>query len=368
MNWRIGHSFLSSGLREAQYENLFAAANMGHLSSEFLAGMRKKYKTVVEELCTKSKTDALRQEIASTEDLMQGIEIMTDARHGTRKNAKDTDVICLGGLSHKCLWNGHITRAVDPVTQRHEMIGVKQMYQYFDETDTPIYLHVHDDNRSVSKYVENERPETQNAIDIWHETSKIPSKFRKISSGPNYAKGKTWHEELHDKGAPVKKHINYSLRNCNGDETKLCQMIDTVVYHYQDIHTDCPAESRCRADQHYELSKQHIKDEKAAELLTKFLHSLNLYKRPDRYKHCKDTSYVESFNRAIKIFHSKDVHFSNEECEMRNQLAILSWNENVDREYTSLSQATEVTSSRKVLKPKTHNFRSELWHKFISCL
>ena len=125
VNWRIGHSFLSSGLREAQYENLFAAANMGHLSSEFLAGMRKKYKTVVEELCTKSKTDALRQEIASTEDLMQGIEIMTDARHGTRKNAKDTDVICLGGLSHKCLWNGLITRAVDPVTQP-VLIGLLQ--------------------------------------------------------------------------------------------------------------------------------------------------------------------------------------------------------------------------------------------------
>ena len=95
VNWRMDHTFLLSGLREVQYEALLSAASVGMLSADFLAGVRKQYKTGVEELCTESKMDALHEEIARTEDLMEWIEIMTDAQHGTRKNAKDTDVICL---------------------------------------------------------------------------------------------------------------------------------------------------------------------------------------------------------------------------------------------------------------------------------
>ena len=240
------------------------------------------------------------------------------------------------------------------------------MYEHFDDTRIVIKRHVHDDNRSVSKYVETERPDTENAIDIWHETSKIPSKFRTISSGPKYKHGKTWHTELHDKGAFVKKHINFSLRHCNADEEKLCNMLDNMLNHFKNIHDDCEPVSKCRTEEGYEPHLQRITSRKAEELFVKFMHSLNVYKRPDRYKHCRDTAYVESFNRAIKVYHSKDVHFSDDEYKMRTQLAILSWNENVDREYTSVSQATETASSRKVLKAKTYSFRENLWQNFTA--
>ncbi len=52
-----------------------------------------------------------------------GIDIETDARHGWRKNAKDTSVVCLGYKTHKVLRLEHVTKADDRVTQRHELIG-----------------------------------------------------------------------------------------------------------------------------------------------------------------------------------------------------------------------------------------------------
>ena len=168
VNLRMAHSYLSSGLREVQYQTLCNGANIGLLSTEYIARLREKYKGVVDTACKKSQMDSIIEEIASTEKLMDGIEVMTDARHGTRKNAKDTDVICLGDSTHKCLWNGHITRRINSCTQRHELLGTKRMYNFFDNMDVPIARHTHDDNRSVSKFVEDERPDTTNSIDVWH--------------------------------------------------------------------------------------------------------------------------------------------------------------------------------------------------------
>jgi diacylglycerol kinase len=44
----------------------------------------------------------LLEEVASYEDL-ETIDIMTDARHGWRKNAKDTSVVAIGEKTHKVL-------------------------------------------------------------------------------------------------------------------------------------------------------------------------------------------------------------------------------------------------------------------------
>jgi predicted GNAT family N-acyltransferase len=45
---------------------------------------------------------AINEEIASYEEL-DGINIMTDARHGWRKNSKDTSVVALGEKTHKVM-------------------------------------------------------------------------------------------------------------------------------------------------------------------------------------------------------------------------------------------------------------------------
>jgi hypothetical protein len=48
-----------------------------------------------------------------------------------------------------------------------------------------------------------------------------------------------------------------------------------------------------------------------------------------------DTYYVESFNNVLLQYHDKRIHFSQEVCQLRTNLAVLDWNEHVNRPTTS---------------------------------
>ena len=365
VNMKMTHAYITSGLRNAQYDMLCSGAGIGNLKDERINKIKRLYVPIIQEAAKESKTQATEEEIASTDDIMSGIDIMSDARHGTRKNAKDTDVICLGEKTHKCLWAGHILRSRDPVTQRHETIGTKDMYGHFDDIQCAINIHVHDSNASVSKYVQEERSPTINQLDVWHETSKIPSKFKKISSGAKKSEGKTWHHQLFDKGSSVKVHVNWCIRNCEHNSDTLKQKLENVVKHYQNDHDNCDPKSRCKTDPRYEPSKLVITSPVAANMLLKFIQSLNVYRRPERFIYARNTGYVESFNRSIKLFHSKDVHFSDEDYQMQSNLAVLSWNENVDRPFTSQIVESATQRKKKVLKQKTYGFKDILWNRLI---
>ena len=252
------------------------------------------------------------------------------------------------------------------MTQRHEMIGTKDMYAHFDNIQCAINVHVHDNNASISKYVEEERAPTVNQLDIWHETSKIPSKFKKISSGAKKQEGKSWHQQLFDKGSSVKTHVNWCIRKCGQDVEDLKRKLANVVNHYQNEHENCDPESRCRMDPNYEPSKVVITSPIASSLLLKFIQSLHAYRKPERFMYARNTGYVESFNRSIKLFHSKDVHFSDQDYQMRSNLAVLSWNENVDRPYTSVIKEAVTNRRKKVLQAKTYGFKGRLWGQFIA--
>ena len=54
------------------------------------------------------------------------VDILTDARHGTRKTARHTDVICLGNATQKLVAYHVVTPEDDPVAQRHELLGTKR--------------------------------------------------------------------------------------------------------------------------------------------------------------------------------------------------------------------------------------------------
>lgn len=54
---------------------------------------------------------------------------MTDARHGWRKNSKDTSVVSLGEKTHKVMDCVHVTKTRDPVIQRHERIRTETIWQ-----------------------------------------------------------------------------------------------------------------------------------------------------------------------------------------------------------------------------------------------
>ena len=61
-----------------------------------------------------------------------------------------------------------------------------------------------------------------------------------------------------------------------------------------------------------------------------------MYKKPELFKFCEDTHWIETFNNALLQYHDKRIVFGRMQYELRINLAILDWNENIDRPTTSL--------------------------------
>ena len=79
-----------------------------------------------------SVEQALFEEIGSYEEV-DGIDIMTDARHSSQKNTEDTSADAIGENTHKVSQCVHIRKNDDIVSQRHEAKGTEKIYQYFTD-------------------------------------------------------------------------------------------------------------------------------------------------------------------------------------------------------------------------------------------
>ena len=271
INDKINHSFVCSGMLPSHYTRFCNAAGIGILSVEKRNQFFSSYKDFVKQQYEESINDAVLEEVASYEDL-DGIDIVTDARHGWRKNSKDTSVVVIGDKTHKVLNCVHISKADGPITQCHEKIGTQRIYDYFESQDISIKTHTHDRNMAINKLVKD-HPFTQNQNDTWHGVKSMKESLSSIASGPRYKEGKTWSEQLKDKVEPTATHFHWAIRNCNGDTNTLMKLLDNVVEHYCKIHKDCPTSSRCRTDPNYEPSRVVITDSVAVKLLCGVIHN-----------------------------------------------------------------------------------------------
>ena len=96
------------------------------------------------------------EEVASYENELGTVDIMTDARHGWRKNAKYTSVVAIGEKTHKVLSCEHVTKTDDTVTQRHERFGTEKIYQHLKNRSVAVGVHAHDRNLSINKFIREE--------------------------------------------------------------------------------------------------------------------------------------------------------------------------------------------------------------------
>lgn len=103
-------------------------------------------------------------------DANKGISIMTDARHEWRKNAAQSGIIALGMKTYKVVGAVPTTREDDPISQRHELLGSRKLYEQFESKDINIGVHGHDRNSSLNKYLILEQPMVINTNDTWHAT------------------------------------------------------------------------------------------------------------------------------------------------------------------------------------------------------
>lgn len=339
-NQRILHGFSTSGILSSVYERFSEAAGIGTLHYRVRNNYFKTHlDPILEEEYMDSVSEALEEEIQQTlyegpDTMERSIDIVTDARHGWRKNAKDSSVVAVEDKTHKVLQHIHITKSDDAVTQRHEKLGTMRIYENLSEEDVYVRVHAHDRNMAVNKYIKD-RKDTVNQNDPWHTIKTLKKAITQIGHGTKKSKGTSWHEELEDKAESMGTHAYYAIKNCNKNPERMRLILLNAVQHYKNNHINCETHSRCRMDPNYESSRIVITSLVAENLLTNAIQKSTLYKSAQDYVYGKDTYYVESFNNTMNMFQDKRITFGNEEYKARSFLAVLHWNENVDRQHTS---------------------------------
>ena len=362
---------MCSGMLPSHYTRFSNGSGLGCINWARRKKFFEEYKNSVETEYKNSIQDALYEEIGSYEDL-DGINILSDARHGWRKNAKDTSVVAIGDQSHKVLDCIHVTKQQDPVSQRHEKYGTELIYENFASKDVTIKIHSHDRNLSINKLIKD-KEETINQNDLWHAVKTIKKSIKNISSGSKKSEGVTWSEQLVDKAEPIATHIHWAVRHCEKDPKKLQEFIGNIIPHYENCHEKCHHQSRCKQDKNYEPSRVVLTSKIAKKLLENALKGSVIFKHPEDYILGKDTFYVESFNNVMNIFQDKRIVFGDDQYYMRSNLAVCHWNENVDREHTSVYHSNNPNAPRnqkgkKVYKKLTFTYRDNIWSKYVESL
>ena len=376
VNSRMAHGYFISGILPNQYERIMTATGIGILGNADLNTFFESYSECVKALAKESTQDALLEEIVTYED-MDGINILTDARHATSKNSKYTDVNCLGANSRKVLHYETVTRCDDPCAQRHESLGTQRIYDHLQSQENGrvhIRVHCHDRNASVNKWIRNNRPDTESTNDTWHAAKNVAKEVRSVCAGPRHLEGKTWHPQLSDKAASVKTHFYWCMKNCEQDPLKLKSMILNIVEHYKNNHVDCHPSSRCKTDVNYEPSKTIISDSNAELLLRKVLERTLIYKSPGDFVHCMDTYLVECFNNSMLQYHDKRLgsHFGEKLYKFRTDLSVLDWNDHVNsRRVTSTKHQLDQRNPRRQsvirrLEDKKYCFGGTVWQEYTA--
>ena len=256
------------------------------------------------------------------------INILTDARHGWRKNAKQTDVVCIGAKTKRVLYVSTITKEVDDVAQRHELHGTKEIYRHIADKGLGVAAHCHDNNAVITKYVRESQPATRNQLDNWHALKSFEKAIKGITKGPKKNHGKTWHFQLTDKAHSLRTHVNFCLSKCNDDAQTLQTTLLACIEHYKNNHSQCFPTARCKQDPNYEPSRIVITDVIAEQMLRNAIISSNVYRKASLYTMNMSTAHVESFNNQLNIFQDKRICFGNLAYKMRTKLAVCIWNEN----------------------------------------
>ena len=82
-----------------------------------------------------------------------------------------------------------------------------------------------------------------------------------------------------------------------------------------------------------------------------------------------DTYFVESFVNMRNIFHDKRISFGTKQYRMRSDLALLHWNENLDRPYSSVwfpKLTTRNQGGKCSVAPCTFDYVIHIWSGLIS--
>lgn len=344
-------AFACSGMLKVQFEKFVRFSNIGSYHVETFKKVIVAFGAIVGLLKIESIHEVIYNETI-IEDNVKKICIETDARHACRKNSVHSDVVALGSRTHKIVSIVHVTKKDEPSSQKHELYGTKKIYEDLKDRGLVVNDHAHDRNTSVNKFIREENgPKSTN--DRWHAVKAIAKGVRELGRGAAKWSGVKWHPQLCDKECVTKNHVYWAIENCEKDPKKLRENIDKCVPHFQGNHEMCVADSTCKAED-YVMSVDMITDPKAAKMLSDYLHKTTLYRFPADYANSKDTYFVESFNNTCLMYLDKRIHYGDFVYEMRQDLAVLDWNEHCCRGYTSIWDRERVRHSNRIRGKKAY--------------
>ena len=199
-----GTCVCSSGILPSQYERFCNMVQFGHFTTYMQEKLRKTYSEMVGKEAQDSCEQALLVELGydipddeteeTNTDNFQHVSMITDARHGWRRNSRQTDVVAIGVETHKVLRLEVVTKVEEVISQRHELTGTRRLYEYFDSVfdgvGVGMKVHAHDRNASINNFVKREYPETVNQNDTWHVAKREEKQAKPIVGGPAATHGK----------------------------------------------------------------------------------------------------------------------------------------------------------------------------------
>jgi len=172
---------------------------------------------------------------------------------------------------------------------------------------------------------------------------------------------------------PVATHFHWAIGHCNGDPKQIQDSLINITEHYKNNHTKCHLSSRCITHKNHEPSRKVLTDPKAEKMLMGVITRSTVHKDPRSYTLARDIFYVESFNNTMNVFQDKRISFHGEQYLMRSHLAVLHWNENVDKEFTSVwnprrQNVPRSTKGKKNYKKLNYTYRTNIWNRIMDTL
>ena len=80
----------------------------------------------------------------ASEDGTAPVDILTDAKHCTRKNSRKTDFICIGYNTKRVISYKTVTSEDDQIAQRHEKLGTVDIYSTLGSDNFAVQKYSHD--------------------------------------------------------------------------------------------------------------------------------------------------------------------------------------------------------------------------------
>jgi hypothetical protein len=286
--------------------------------------------------------------------------VITDARHDSTANAYHTTVPCLSGSTHKIVGISTLSRTDHTVPQTREVACTKEVLPQVLARGLRVTEVAHDIQQQVSHFITADLS-LVNSYDTWHGTKNVWKQMLKITQGRVRDRGVTWFPELVDKRKSIKTHLYWAMKNCQRSADCLRRLVDNIPAHYEGDHSCCHTSSSCHMP-HYAPSKVQLSNPRTIQKLSETLRATYIYRNAQEFCRCRDTYSVESFNHMMLMYVSKRIHFSTRTFNMRMQLAVLDWNENVHRAYTSMHRVADLRrpdrrTAMKVLVEKTYSRR-----------